>query len=255
MAAKDLITLARAYQALQGVSNVDALLQTLITAASDAIQKYCRRDFVSTSYDELYSGQGDRRLMLRQYPLISVESVRYRPVTVLKITNTIAANVQARVSVTSTGLKLVRVNAGVKTTDTSVTFAGNPTLAACGVAINALGNGWSAQVVGDATNYGSWPSADLYWPPSFPTFGGGAVGQGASVVTSDRGQMAALTVETLETLVLLNAPALFHARHWTTATHDCQPGDGNLPARCAGAATSPRRVPARNQFSLPLLAS
>jgi hypothetical protein len=107
MAAKDLITLARAYNALQGVAGVDALLAVLITAASDAIQKYCRRDFVSTSYDELYSGQGDRRLMLRQYPLISVESVRYRPVTVLKITNTIAANVQARVSVTSIGLKLV----------------------------------------------------------------------------------------------------------------------------------------------------
>ena len=126
MAAKDLITLARAYNALQGVTNQDALLAVLITAASDAIQKYCRRDFVSTSYDELYSGQGDRRLMLRQYPIISVESVRYRPVTVLKITNTIAANVQARVSCTATGLKLVRVNAGVKTTDTSITWANTP---------------------------------------------------------------------------------------------------------------------------------
>jgi hypothetical protein len=57
---------------------------------------------------------GDRRLMLRQYPPISVESVRYRHVTVFKITNTVAATVQARVSVTSTGLKLVRVNAGSK---------------------------------------------------------------------------------------------------------------------------------------------
>jgi hypothetical protein len=196
MAAKDLITLARAYNALQGVTNQDALLAVLITAASDAIQKYCRRDFVSTSYDELYSGQGDRRLMLRQYPLISVESVRYRPVTVLKITNTIAANVQARVSVTRIGLKLVRVTNGVKTTDTSVTFAGNPTLAACGVAINALGNGWSAQVVGDATNYGSWPSADLYWPPSFPTFGGGTSGQGALQCVA--GSFAELKMHTYE---------------------------------------------------------
>jgi hypothetical protein len=82
-----------AYQNLQGVSSIDALLQTLLTAASDAVQKYCKRDFVSTAYDELYSGNGDRRLMLRQYPTISVESVRYRPVTVLKIT-TVAANVQ-----------------------------------------------------------------------------------------------------------------------------------------------------------------
>src|SRR6266404_9335992 len=122
--ARDLITLARAYQNLQGVSSIDALLQSLLTAASDAIQKFCRRDFVSTTYDELYSGNGESRLLLRQYPIVSVESVRYRPVTVLKITNTDATNVQARVSVTSTGLKLVRVNAGTKTTDTSVTFAG-----------------------------------------------------------------------------------------------------------------------------------
>src|SRR5262249_16604356 len=27
--------------------------------------------------------------------------------------------------------------------------------------VNALANGWSAQVVGDAVNYGSWPAADL----------------------------------------------------------------------------------------------
>src|SRR6516225_1187655 len=134
MAARDLCTLARAYQDLQGVTNVDSLLSTLITSVSDAIQKWCRRDFVSTSYDELYSGNGDRKLLLRQYPIISVQSVRYQPVTVIKITNTVAANVQGRVTVTSTGLTLVRVNAGVKTTDTSVTFAGTATLTALAAA-------------------------------------------------------------------------------------------------------------------------
>jgi hypothetical protein len=29
-------------------------------------------------------------------------------------------------------------------------------------AVNALGNGWSAQVVGDANDYTKWPSIDLY---------------------------------------------------------------------------------------------
>lgn len=176
---KDLIPLARAYQNLQGATSTtttDALVGGLVTSVSDAIQQYCRRDFVLTSYDELYNGNGDRRLLLRQYPIQSVQSVRYRPTTVLKITNTDPTNVQARVSVTSTGLTLVRVNAGTKTTDTSVTFAGNVTLSAVASAVNALGNGWSAQVVGDSTNYGSWPSGDLYWPP---TFGDGTSGQGA----------------------------------------------------------------------------
>jgi hypothetical protein len=194
-AAKDLCTLARAYYSLPGVSS-DTIVQALLTAASDAIQKWCRRDFVSTSYDELYSGGGERHLLLRQYPIVSVESVRYRPVTVLKITNTLTANVQARVSVTSTGLKLVRVNAGTKTTDTSVTFAGNATLTALAAAINALGNGWSAQVTGDSTNYGSWPSADLYWPPAFPTFSGGTSGQGALQCVA--GSFAELKMHTYE---------------------------------------------------------
>src|SRR5438046_10759791 len=116
-AAKDLCTLARAYYSLPGISS-DAIVQALLTAASDAIQKWCRRDFVSTSYDELYSGSGQRHLLLREYPIVSVQSVRYRPVTVLKITNTDALNVQARVSVLSTGLQLVSVKSGVKTTVT-----------------------------------------------------------------------------------------------------------------------------------------
>jgi hypothetical protein len=196
MAAKDLITLARAYQDLQGITNVDSLLQALIAAASDAIQKWCRRDFLSATYDELYSGNGDRKLLLREYPVVSVQSVRYRPVTVIKITNTLAVNVQARVSVTSTGLTLVRVNAGVSTTDTSASFAGNATLTALAAAVNALGNGWSAQVVGDATNYGSWPSADLYVPTSFPRYGGGTSGQGALQCVA--GSFAELKMHTYE---------------------------------------------------------
>ena len=195
--ARDLITLARAYQNLQGVSSIDTLLQTLLTAASDVIQKWCRRDFVSTSYDELYSGNGESRLLLRQYPIVSVESVRYRPVTVLKITNTDAANVQARVSIISTGLKLVRVTAGVKTTVTAgLTFAGDVTLTALAAAVNAVGAGWSAQIVGDATNYGSWPSSDLYWPPAFPTFAGGTAGQGALQCVA--GSYAELKMHTYE---------------------------------------------------------
>src|SRR5262245_52109432 len=112
MAATDLISLSRAKQNLPSITDTsqDANLNTIITAASRAIVRYCRRDFVSTAYDELYNGTGERRLILRQYPVQSVQAARYRPVTVLKITNTNAAgNQQARVSVTSAGLTLTRV--------------------------------------------------------------------------------------------------------------------------------------------------
>ncbi len=202
MAAKDLITLARAYQALQGVSGQDTLLGVLITAYSDLVEKYCRRRFLSQSFDELYSGTGDRRLLLRQYPIQSVKSVRYRPVTVLKVQNTnTLLNQQARVAVTSTGLTLTRVASGVSSTDSSVTWAGNVTLSAVANAVNALGNGWSAQIVGDVAasgDYGLWPSADLYVPGSYGDPLEGAGVQQSQGALNARGAFAELKLHTYE---------------------------------------------------------
>jgi hypothetical protein len=202
MAAKDLITLARAKQDIQSITDTsqDALLGVLITAYSEGIEKYCRRRFVSTTFDELYNGTGDRRLLLRQYPIQSVRWVRYRPVTVLKIQNTnLNLNQRATVRVTSTGLNLERVASGVLTNDTSVTWAGNVTINAVSTAVNALGNGWAAQIVGDAGvgvgstgDYGLWPSADLYVPPSY---GDGVESQGALTA---RGTFAELKMHTYE---------------------------------------------------------
>lgn len=158
----DLITNARAHVNLPSATSADDdTINILITAASRAIEGFCQRCFVSAAYDELYDGNARCRLILRQYPLISVQSVRHCPATVLKVTNTsTTVNQQARVSVTSTGLTLIRVASGVATSN-SITFAGNATLTALASAITAVGNGWSAQVVG---SYGSWPSADLRAP-------------------------------------------------------------------------------------------
>ena len=201
MATKDLITLARTKLDIQSItdSSQDTLLASLITAVSDAIQKYCRRDFISKAYDECYNGMGDRRLLLREYPIISIQSVRYRPVTVIKIiNNNTTQNQQARVTVTSTGLTLFRMASGVSSSDSSITYAGNATLNAIVTAVNVLGNGWSAQIVGDVGqgagtgDYGLWPSADLYLPPSY---GGGVSSQGALTA---RGQFAELKMHTYE---------------------------------------------------------
>ena len=193
MAAKDLITLSRAYQNLQGVTNQDALLGVLITAISDAMVKYCRRDFVSFTYDELYNGTGDRRLFLRDYPIQSIQSVRYRPVTVLKIINNNYPNDPiARVLVTNSGLTLTRVHNGATVTDGTPTFAGNATVAALANAINALGNGWVAQSQG----YDPWPSADLHCPNGISGTGSlNPSGQGALTAA---GQFCELKLHTYE---------------------------------------------------------
>lgn len=154
----DLITLDRARQNLPSSVNADeAQIATLITAVSQAVQRWCRRDFTATAYDELYHGNGERLLILRQYPVISIESVRCDPAAVMTVTNTSTSNQQARVSVTSTGLTLKRVASGVASTN-ALTFAANPTLTNLKGAVDAVGNGWSAVVLG---SYGSWPSADL----------------------------------------------------------------------------------------------
>ncbi len=195
MAAFDLITLARAEDNVATPSPNTTLVSALITACSKGIARYCQREFVQTAYDELYSGNGDRRLLLRHFPILSVQSVRYRPVTVLKvINNDTLTNQQARVTVGSSGLILTQVASGTVTTIASVSYASYPTLIAVAGAVNALGNGWSAQVVGDSNDYANWPSADLFVPlgdiysPS---------GQGQGALTA-RGQFAELKMHTYE---------------------------------------------------------
>jgi hypothetical protein len=70
-----------------GGSADDTTINALITAASKQIQKLCRRYFVSQSYDDVYNGTGKRVLVLKNYPVISVQSVRFRPVSVFKMRN------------------------------------------------------------------------------------------------------------------------------------------------------------------------
>jgi hypothetical protein len=188
MAAKDLINLTRAYQALPAAlsGTIDTLLGVLITSVSDAIEKHCRRSFYARTLDEIYDGAAET-LQLREYPVQSVTWVRYGPSAVLQVRNTSSANQRASVAVGSSGLTLVRVASGTTTTDTSVTWAGNATINAVATALNALGSGWSAQVVGAATgDYGAWPSADLYHAPYL---GDGTQSLGAQHCRSDWAQL------------------------------------------------------------------
>lgn len=191
----DLIDLDRARQNIPTAVNTDEpTISTLITAASRAVRKFCRRDFSQTTYDELYSGTGDRRLFLRQMPLLTVDSVRYRPVTVLKIINNAgqsSTTPQARVSVTSTGVTLVWVTSGVKNT-TNLTFASNVTIGALITAVNAVGSNWQAI----SSGYDNWPSADLYCPNGISgSDGSSPQGQGALTAA---GQNAELKMHTYE---------------------------------------------------------
>ncbi len=159
---QNLVTRERAQQNVGQATFSAAELRQIdyfVAAASDAVRRWCRRDFVAASYDELYDGSGTPELPLRQYPVLAVERVATAPSAVLSVTNTATTtNQRAAVQVTKDGLTLTRTASGVVTVDTSVTWAAYPTLSQAAAALAALGNGWSGTVVG---GYGSWPSADL----------------------------------------------------------------------------------------------
>ena len=54
----------------------DTVLQIYVDSANVFVKKYCERDLEETSYlREQYDGSGTAELVLRQYPLISVEGV------------------------------------------------------------------------------------------------------------------------------------------------------------------------------------
>ena len=157
----NLITRARAIYNLNNratSSDEDTTLDALIAAVSKTIENHCWRTFATTSYDELYPGNGGRELVLRNYPLVSVERVAHDPAPVLRVTNTSASVQRATVKVTATGLELIRVASGVSTTST-ILFVDQVTLSALATAITALGNGWSGSVVESAFNLRA--SADL----------------------------------------------------------------------------------------------
>jgi hypothetical protein len=194
MATIDLITNSRARVALPSAAGAgttdDTAINTLITACSRAIARYCKRQFIQMDYDELYSGRGEREIFLRNYPINSVKSVRYRPVTVLKVQNNTPNTPQARVQVTSTGVVLTRVTSGVASTDATLTFAGNVSITALQGAINGVAN-WVATGQG----YDQWPSGDLYCPNGSVTDPGTYGGQGA---LNAAGTQAELKMHTYE---------------------------------------------------------
>jgi hypothetical protein len=119
----DLATLTRVQQSVPGATGGSdaALLSVLLSGVSRAIEKYCKRVFGSASYDELAAVDHaiPGRIVLSRFPVQSVESVRHSPFAVMTVQNTSTLNQQARVVVTSTGLSLVAVAAGVRTTTTA----------------------------------------------------------------------------------------------------------------------------------------
>lgn len=174
----NLIDLAKAKAAIANYTGTaqDAAIQSLIKAASRAIERYCKRRFLVADYDELYDALGIGSLLLNNFPVLSLGRIALAPERVLTIKNTLNPRTQvSRVTVEtiqnssslandypalSLGIRLTRVDStGTSNTDGEILWASYPTVQDVATQINTLSaNGWEATVQG---SYGIWRSADI----------------------------------------------------------------------------------------------
>jgi hypothetical protein len=121
----------------------ELVIDTQIAAVSTAVESYCQRRFQLQQYDELYNGNMQRRLVLRNYPIKSIDRIAYAPTPAIQVRNTDSTtNQRARLEVTDTALNLQRVASGT-TYRNQFLFSAYPTLQSICTGILALGNGWT----------------------------------------------------------------------------------------------------------------
>ncbi len=174
----DLVSLSTAQTALAEVLPDDqSFLATAITAASRAVQRYCRRWFLLQSYLEIRTpcpGQWDKAdpdlILLGQYPIVGPARLRIGRTNAVQIVNQNATTNQEAyvsfttsgdpdISLTNTGLLLTTVASGVQTTNAITWTTTSPftTLQSIVNSINALGGGWLATLQSPAlANLGAY---------------------------------------------------------------------------------------------------
>lgn len=169
----DLITLSRATELVPNFPSADnAVMQDIVSACSDLIKRYCNRDFVLTTYDELYDGPGHINLLLDQYPIVSITRIAFAPTQMLMIRNsdTDCSRAMFRLDGTSdqpskpNALYLTTMKNGIETTRT-IQIDGNGAMLTYGNLADAINgysaDGWVALALGI---YGTWALADLRPP-------------------------------------------------------------------------------------------
>jgi hypothetical protein len=160
-----LTTLARVKEYLEidsGTTTWDAKLTTLLGAVSRAVEFYCDRKFIAESVIEYHDGADAWRkgfVSLRNSPVTAISRVSACPEVVMTVRNTSTSVQRATVTVTSTGVTLSRTASAVTTSNTLL-FADYATLTLMAAAITAVGNGWTASVLGE---YGDYASGDLVY--------------------------------------------------------------------------------------------
>jgi hypothetical protein len=153
-----------------------------LASATRAIEAFCRRPLVLTTFDKFYRPGRTRKIYLDTWPVAIVTIVSADLTPAFTVTNqnvnatALASFTMQRAGIwsqplTPVSMTFVTIANNVPTTQV-VTFSGYPTIVALVAGINALGNGWSATLNpgGEAPyNIGDWPPSWLSY--QMGTFG------------------------------------------------------------------------------------
>ena len=138
--------------------NDDTLLNHLIDAASEKIERETGRRFAATDYVQWINGAGQDRIMLDQYPIIRVQTVGVGRCPRLSISYTGAA-VQAAVIITADNLRLLTIATDGTNTTTDTALNSTTTISEVETAIDAV-SGWSATTQTDGPSLHLMPSTN-----------------------------------------------------------------------------------------------
>jgi hypothetical protein len=156
VASGDLLTTVERFKLYMGIttSDDDTLIGQLITRSTNAIQIFCNRDFVDTTYREFYDGDGQNELTLHEFPVIAVTMLGVGRQDAFGIQNTSTDAYHAQVSVSESDLTL-QVQGGTNDGTETLTLASYATLTALFTAIAALDKGWTVTQVEGVAHWGA----------------------------------------------------------------------------------------------------
>lgn len=120
-------------------------------------------EFDSTTYtNQEYNGTGGPRLWLRNIPVTAIAQISAERIPGIRIKNTTSGASRATIDVDVSAQTLTHtLVVGITTTTAAIdlTAAATDTLSELVTAINAMGNGWSAEI--DDTDLNGLPSTEL----------------------------------------------------------------------------------------------
>ena len=134
------------YTGISGTGN-DSLIAALISRATNAIQEYCDRIFIATTYREIRDGRSDK-VQTDNYPIISVQLLAGWREQALQITNSSTDAYNAYVQIDDTTMTLV-VQGGTNEDSTELTLSDHATMTALKTAVENLSKGWAVTLQND----------------------------------------------------------------------------------------------------------